>query len=105
MNDVTKHETTAKIRQVMAETGYTPHQMARYLGVPTNTCGNWIRDDREMPLAAEKLLDVLTTLRTLVPDIHAYFTPPPSPPDRRKREHRDPNAPPRQRKQRGRVSS
>ena len=48
-------------------------QLADYLGVPVPTVRHWLNGTREMPPVAVRLLDVLATVETFNPDLHASF--------------------------------
>lgn len=60
--------------------GFDDHQAAAYFGVPVTTWRNWRSGAREPSSAALRLLDVLSVVAALAPDIHAQFMPAPTAP-------------------------
>lgn len=71
-----KYPTTAMLRAMIEETGYNEKQTAAYLGVPRSTLMNWMKERREMPYVAERLMMVLGCMRALAPGLHLHFEPP-----------------------------
>lgn len=67
--------TVARIQGIMTRRKMTQMQMARYLGVPQGTIGNWLGGTRVPNKSVARLLDVLGTVEALAPDIHAQFLP------------------------------
>lgn len=82
-----KYPSTADLRACAEQTGFNTAQMARYMGVRPNTYSNWIAERRQMPTVAERLLTVLNLLRTIAPELHSHFVPPPVKRDMRKKEN------------------
>ena len=70
MMSKTEDPTVARIRVVVARLGMTQMDMARYLGVPQGTIGNWLGGTRKPNTVVNRLLDVLGTIEILTPDIH-----------------------------------
>lgn len=62
--------TVERIRALMARKHMSQAQMARYLGVPQGTIGNWLAGTRVPNKSVLRLLDVLGILEALAPAIH-----------------------------------
>ena len=70
---------------------FEQEQMAEYLGTTVVSIANWENGRRAMPATAVRLLQVLSMLMTLAPDIHATLLP--GPPRMRKKAGRRPGTP------------
>lgn len=64
-------QTVAQIRATMARLNMTQMDMARYLGVPQGTIGNWLGGTRKPNKVVARLLYVLGTIEALAPALHA----------------------------------
>lgn len=71
----------------------TQDQFANYLGVPLITAQHWERGVRKPSSCAIRLLEVLGTVESMSPDLHAMMIPDPEPVKPRKRSGRPPKAP------------
>lgn len=65
-----KDPTVARIEAIMTRRGMNQIQMARYLGVPQGTIGNWLGGTRVPNKVVVRLLNVLGTIEVLAPAIH-----------------------------------
>ena len=72
-NTITEHATVARIRATMDRLGMSQMDMARYLGVPQGTIGNWLGGTRKPNSVVERLLDVLGTVEVLAPGVHSVM--------------------------------
>lgn len=77
----TKTEASAafieRLRATMARLGMNQTQLGEYLGVPQTTVNNWFTGGRQPNKSVIRLLDVLATIETLAPNIHANLMPEP----------------------------
>lgn len=71
----TKDPTVARIEALMKRRGMNQAAMARYLGVPQGTIGNWLGGTRVPNKCVVRLLDVLGMIEVLAPAIHEEFLP------------------------------
>ena len=71
------HDTTAaKFLEVAYRLKMNTATLADYFGVPIGTMRNWLSGTREPPPVALRLLDVLCTIETFNPVLHAALVPP-----------------------------
>lgn len=66
----TPDPTVERIRATMARRGMNQAAMARYLGVPQGTIGNWLGGTRVPNKSVARLVEVLATIEVLAPGIH-----------------------------------
>lgn len=71
----TKDPTVARIEALMKRRGMNQAAMAKYLGVPQGTIGNWLGGTRKPNAVVVRLLDVLGMVEVLAPGIHDEFLP------------------------------
>lgn len=65
--------TVERIKAIMERRGMTQAAMARYLGVPQGTMGNWLAGTRAPNKSVARLLDVLGMVEVMAPAIHEEF--------------------------------
>lgn len=66
---------TIEIKETMNRLNLTPQQMADYLGVPPQTLHNWLIGAREPNVVLFRLLEVLSIIEVMAPNIHANLIP------------------------------
>lgn len=78
MNDATqikKDHFRVKIATARDRLNMSHSQMARYLGVPVITAQHWETGRRKPSACAIRLLEVLETVESMAPDLHATLIP------------------------------
>ena len=65
--------TVERIRAVMERRGMSQMDMARYLGVPQGTIGNWLGGTRSPNKVVNRLLDVLGMVEVMAPGIDEHL--------------------------------
>lgn len=83
--DTLTPETLKKTRQRL---NLAPAGFAAYLGVSVHTLTKWENGTRAAPGIAARLLDVLATVETLAPGLHAAMLPAPAGPLAKRRRGR-----------------
>ena len=51
--------------------GLSDAALARYLGVPNPTLAKWLRGERQPPAVALRLVEVLSMIEWMAPEVHA----------------------------------
>jgi DNA-binding transcriptional regulator YiaG len=77
--------TKQSILDLMARHSLNERQCAELLGVPINTLHHWLAGTRSPGAATDRLIEVLTTLEVMVPDLFGSFVPDSRPPGKRGR--------------------
>lgn len=67
--------TITRVKALMERHNWSYSHCAEYLGVPAGTLGNWMQGTREPNAVVLRLLDVLGTIETFAPAIHATLMP------------------------------
>lgn len=75
METKTKDPTVARIEALMSRLGMNQAAMAKYLGVPQGTIGNWLGGTRKPNAVVVRLLDVLGMMEVMCPDVHEGIMP------------------------------
>lgn len=75
MTEKTEDPTVARIRVTMDRLGMSQMDMARYLGVPQGTIGNWLGGTRKPNKVVARLTEVLGMVEALAPYIHETLIP------------------------------
>ena len=73
--DKDKHIQSIIDKHAVVIQGLTDKQTAALLGAPINTYNHWIKGTREPSAAVDRLIEVLTTLEVLAPDLLAALVP------------------------------
>jgi DNA-binding transcriptional regulator YiaG len=69
----TPDPTVERIRALMARRNMSQMDMARYLGVPQGTIGNWLGGTRTPNASVARLVEVLGMIEVLAPSIHEHL--------------------------------
>ena len=67
--------TKQTILELVARQGLTEKQAAAFLGAPINTYRHWVNGTREPSAVVARLLEVITTLEVMAPDLLASLVP------------------------------